>query len=258
MALTASHPQFVPSSPAWQPAPVRRKLTAVAAAFAMVGVAGYGVSQLSGDSQASSPAASSPVNLPLSARVLAPSVLPSFAVTRNPAPIRNASAWATVEKSPSLLADGARLRALGFVGGVAEQLHAQATSSAQAASDAQATSSAQATSIVEQFRSSAGARRELAYQYAQLHRQAGAKGEKGEKVSTFSVPAIPGARGVRVSGGASAGLNILFSAGAYYYAVSAGSPGDAHGTPSQGQLSAAAGWLYLASKGCVSSPTQGA
>jgi hypothetical protein len=243
---------------------VRRKLTAVAAAVAIVGVAGYGVSQLSGDGQASSPAGSSPVNLPLSARVLAPSVLPSFAVTRNPAPIRNASAWSTVEKSPSLLGDGDRLRALGFVGGVAEQLHAQATSSAQAASDAQAASSAQATSIVEQFRSSAGARRELAYQYAQLHGQPGAKGakgekgEKGEKVSTFSVPGIPGARGFRVTGGANAGLNILFAVGPYYYAVGAGSPGDAHGTPSQGQLSAAAGWLYLASRGCVTSSTQGA
>jgi hypothetical protein len=206
----------------------------------MVGVAGYGVSQFTRDSDANTTAASASANLPLSARVLAPSVLPGFLVTGNSLAIRNASAWATVERSPSLLRDGARLGALGFVGGVAEQLRGQYAVAAQA------------SSMVEQFASSSGARQELAHQYAQL------RGQPGEKVSSFSVPGIPGARGVRVTGGVSAGLNILFAAGPYYYAVGAGSRGSAQGTPSQGQLSAAAGWLYLASKGCVASSTQGA
>jgi hypothetical protein len=240
MAFTASPPDFVASSLGWPPSPARRKLAAAAAAVATLGVGGYGASQLSRDGGASTAVASLQVNLPLSARVLVPSVLPRFVVTRHPLPISNPSAWATVERSPSPLSEGARLGALGFVGGVAEQLHGQHPVDAQA------------ISIVEQFRTSSGARRELAYQYAQL------KNQLGEKLSTFSVPGIPGARGVRITGGATAGSKVLFAAGSYYYVVGAGSASSSHGAPGQWRLSAAAGWLYLASRGCVSNVTRSA
>jgi hypothetical protein len=240
MAFTASPPEFVPSSLGWHPSPARRKLAAAVAAVATLGVGGYGASQLSRDGGTSTTVASLQVNLPLSARVLEPSVLPRFVVTRNPLPISNPSAWATVERSPSPLSEGARLGALGFVGGVAEQLHGQYPVNAQA------------ISIVEQFRTSSGARRELAYQFAQL------KNQHGDRLSTFSVPGIPGARGVRITGGATAGANVLFAAGSYYYAVGAGSPSSSHGALGQGRLSAAAGWLYLASRGCVSNVTRSA
>lgn len=92
-------------------------------------------------------------------------------------------------------AASARLRRLGFVAGVREDLggpHGLA-----------------GLSTVEQFRSSAGARGELA---------SVARGLVGPGVARFSVPGVPGATGFAASGSA---FNTAFADGSYCYLIGA-------------------------------------
>jgi len=147
---------------------------------------------------------------------------------------RSASEWAaTVDSSRSPSRETARLRALGFAGGATEQLHGLYPLTAEA------------ISIAEQYRSPAGARAELAYQYSRLENSPGAK------VATFPT-GIPGARGVSVTAAGSTGLNVMFAVGRYYYLVGTGSPSSAHNVSGRPQLTRAAGVLYLTVNGCVS------
>jgi hypothetical protein len=169
---------------------------------------------------------------PLPDHVVTPAALPGLDLLERPSIVSRPSAWAAaVERSPSPAREAARLRGLGFLRGVDEQLRGRFPLMAQA------------ISIVEQYRTTAGARAELAYQYAQLERS------PGVKRSAFAV-GIPAAHGVRVAGGGIVGLNVLFTVGQYYYAVAAGYPAHAPGAPTTARVVAAARTLYLAVTGC--------
>jgi hypothetical protein len=169
---------------------------------------------------------------PLADHVVTPAVFPGFVRPAPPTIISSASAWAAVERSASPWREVARLRSLGFVGAIDEHLHARFPGMAEA------------ISIAERYRSPAGARAELAHQYGQLKRS------RGASVSTFTV-GIPGGHGIRVAGDGIVGLNVVFSAGPYYYIIGAGYPPDAVHAPSAARVLMAAKTLYLAVTGCA-------
>jgi len=92
-------------------------------------------------------------------------------------------------------------------------------------------------SWVMQLGSAASARAELTVDFAEGK-------ANGGSFAAFSVPAIPGARAYRVSGGGSAGENVLFADGPFLYLVGQGwSSADTH-TPTRAGLIAAATTLY--------------
>jgi hypothetical protein len=168
---------------------------------------------------------------PLSKHVVTHWAFPGLLRSTSPTVVSNPAAWAAVERAPSRRREAARLRALGFVRAIDEQLHARFPLMAEA------------ISVAEQYRSSGGARAELTHQSQQLEHSRG-------EVSAFAT-GIPGAHGVRVASAAVVGLNVLFSLGPYYYVVAAGYPSDAPSAPTSAQVDAAAGTLYLAITGCA-------
>lgn len=168
---------------------------------------------------------------PLADHVLTPGVFPGFDRRRPPMIIPSSSGWAAVEQPGSIQREAARLRALGFERAIDEQLHARFPVRARA------------VSIAEQYRSPAGARAQLAHQYGQLEHT------HGVKVSAFLV-GIPGAYGVRLGGGGIVALDVLFSAGPYYYVVAAEYPSNARNGVTATRIVAAARTLYLAITGC--------
>jgi hypothetical protein len=87
-------------------------------------------------------------------------------------------------------------------------------------------------SIVEQFKTSRGARSELANELEVFETQAGG-------LKDFAVPGIPGAVGLAVPSGA--GVNVAFTSGRSYYLVGAVLPVDAR---SEATIVAAARRLY--------------
>ncbi len=121
--------------------------------------------------------------------------------------------------------EAARLKALGFIAGINEQLAPAQGSGA----------TGEAISLVEQFRSAHGANGEVA---AQL-KQALARGE-----TAFAVPGIPGARGFGSSTASPPDANVAFPVGAYYYLVGFGSS-----APTRSQLITAAQTLYRRVRG---------
>jgi hypothetical protein len=121
--------------------------------------------------------------------------------------------------------EAARLKALGFIAGISEQLGPARGSGA----------TGEAISLVEQFRSARGANGEVA---AQL-KQARARGE-----TAFAVPGIPGAGGFGSSTASPADANVAFPVGAYYYLVGFGSS-----APTRSQLITAAQRLYRRVRG---------
>jgi hypothetical protein len=136
----------------------------------------------------------------------------------------SAASW-VAEAPPALRApEAARLKALGFVAGLTEQLAPSKGAAAEGA-----------VSLVEQFRAAKGASDEIAGQLEQALR-------RGE--SAFAVAGIPGARGFGYSG-SSTDANVAFAVGPYYYLVGfgyAGSGGAGHLT--RAQLIATAQSLY--------------
>jgi hypothetical protein len=149
--------------------------------------------------------------LPLDQRVLTPSTLPGFVRADQPADVR---------ATP-------RLEKLGYIAGLNEKLHGEFPQLAEA------------VSVVEQFKTSAGARAALADQYRQVR-----------GVTPFHVVGIPAARGWMQRSGATTGINVMFTSGSYYYLVGAGFPNAAHGGPTPAQVVAAAQGLYLEINGC--------
>jgi hypothetical protein len=207
--------QFVPLVPsnmsptASERSSMRASLAAAAAALTLV-AGGYVSTQIgsgAGSSSIEQTAATRPA--PLSQRVLTPATLPGFSLLADPATVHGATDWALVERAPS---EAGRLRSLGFIAGISEQLQRPGAS---------------VTSTVEQFRTQAGARAELAHQY-----------RPGQQ--TFSVATIPGAHGVSTA----THHQIMFTSGSYYYLLSGSGI-------SQKQLSGAANSLYLTVNGCV-------
>jgi hypothetical protein len=135
------------------------------------------------------------------------------------APSTSAQSWVAEYPPEQRAPEAARLKALGFIAGLTEQL-APAHGGA-----------GEAISNVEQFRSAHGANGDIATQV----KQALTRGE-----SAFAVAGIPGARGF----GSSRDANVAFSVGAYYYLV-----GFESGTATRAQLIAAAQSLYRRVRG---------
>jgi hypothetical protein len=136
--------------------------------------------------------------------------------------VRDVNAWLSGE-GPTRAADASRLRRLGFVAGVGENFVTAASPGGAG------------LSLVEQFGSSQAARQELAAQV---------KAPPGGTYKAFAVAGIPGARGFDLSSGGSAGANVAWADGPFYYLVGAGSAQGAAHPPTHAQVIAAATVLY--------------
>jgi hypothetical protein len=145
--------------------------------------------------------------------------LSGFVPQRYRAPSTSAQSWVAEYPPEQRAPEAARLKALGFIAGITEQL-APAHGGA-----------GEAISTVEQFRSAHGANGDIATQVT----QALARGE-----SAFAVAGIPGARGF----GSSTDADVAFAVGAYYYLV-----GFESATATRTQLIAAAQSLYRRVRG---------
>lgn len=139
----------------------------------------------------------------LGTRVLAADELPGFA-PQVLSPSTSAADWAAVEVRPAQAAkETARLKRLGFIAGLSEQLSATNGDEAQTG-----------LSLVERFPSARAAASEVA---AQLRRS-----KASGNFKAFGVPGIPGARGFDLAGRNGAGQNVVFADGPYYYLVGTG------------------------------------
>jgi hypothetical protein len=145
--------------------------------------------------------------------------LPGFVPQGYRGPSTSAQSWVAEFPPGQRASEAARLKALGFIAGIVEQLAPAQGGGA----------TGEAISLVEQFRSAHGANGDIA---AQL-KQALTRGE-----STFAVAGITGARGF----GHSTDENVAFSVGAYYYLVGFGSGGAS--APTRSQLITAAQSLF--------------
>jgi hypothetical protein len=185
-------------------------------------------------SHAASASASSMATLPMTERVVGPRRLENFVPVAHPAVVSTPTAWATTTehmRAPSQ--ETSRLHRLGFVSGIDEQLLGLSPLKARG------------SSLVERFRSAAGARAELAYQYK--HQTAGAN------VTSYRVVGIPGARSWIGRRHGTTAINVSFAVGSYYYRVGSQFPTGSDATPSRGSINSAASGLYLLVNGCVSS-----
>jgi hypothetical protein len=115
----------------------------------------------------------------------------------------------------------AKLRALGFVAGVAEQLTSPGNQNRFG------------LSMVVQLPSAANAKAALKYDYT-----------LNGPYTLFTVTAIPGAVGFQGSGGGEGGRNIGFTLGPYFYLVGAGWQNGAKNAIPRSTLQAAALALY--------------
>jgi hypothetical protein len=175
----------------------------------------------SAEAVATSPAAAPAVFAGVRGRVLSGGELPGFAPVGPRALGINAGSWVVENRFPTAqrAAASARLRRVGFVAGVREDLvgpHGLA-----------------GLSTVEEFRSSAGARGELANVVRGLVRSG---------VARFAVPGVPGAAGFAAPGTA---FDIAFADGSYCYLIGAqafraGTPGG----PTRAALVVASQRLY--------------
>jgi hypothetical protein len=141
------------------------------------------------------------------------------------APSTSAESWVAEFPPERRASEAARLKALGFIAGIIEQLgpaHGGGVTG-------------EAISVVEQFSSAHGASGEVA---AQL-KQARARGD-----STFAVSGIPGAGGFGSSTASPPDANVAFPVGPYYYLIGFGSS-----APTRSQLIAAAQRLYRRVRG---------
>lgn len=89
-----------------------------------------------------------------------------------------------------------------------------------------------------------GGVREALAPYERLARRSGVP------VKTFALSGASGGQGVSVTTGHHVAVAALFPDGRFYETAGARFPAPAH-APGGVQLSAAAGWLYLAAKGCA-------
>ena len=174
------------------------------------------------------PAASTPAT-----RVLSTASLPGLVADGHVVVIHTPAAWSTTRFSAVATEPTARLQALGFTTAIVKQMH-----SARAGG-------VRWTSVAEGYATASGARLDATYQAAQLGRA------RHGTVSPFPVIGVPGARGISVTTARNATVAAVFAAGNYVYLVSARFPRPSVSPPARSQVSAAAGWLYLAVNGCV-------
>lgn len=172
--------------------------------------------------------------LPLSQRVLPAAALPGFAASDQPATTRSALTWAsTVEAAATPMREVARLRQSGFSAGATRQFHGRFPLLAGA------------LSTVERFHSAAEARAEFTYQG--MHAFAAGPGHQLTTLRT----GMPGAFGWVDRSPQLTAINVIFTSGAYLYAVkSAAAPGTT-GAPTPKQIVADAQLLNLMVNGCV-------
>jgi hypothetical protein len=211
------------SYPSSSSRPASGRPAAVLAAAVAAAVAAVAVVSFNGSGASPAPAANpapSMAALPLSQRVLASGTTSGFVRVAQPTPVSMTT----------------RLQGIGFVSGLNEQLHGLFPLKAQA------------VSVVERFRSVAGAKAELNYQYKQAVQ--GAR-SSGSTVSTYRVAGIPGARGWTVRGHGITGINVAYTSGSFYYLVGSGSAPGTHGAPTPNNVAAAANLQYLLVNGCV-------
>lgn len=213
----------------------RPRFTRLQAAIATAGVlattaVGTGVlTQTSGTAQAAAVR-----SLPLTERVLPSSALPGFVVPDHPVVVRSALTWAaTVERTDAPAREAHRLRQIGFVGGVNEQLRGVYPLAADA------------VSTVERFRSVAGASAEFSYQTTKA-----ATSRRGEQVTGLRT-GMPGAFGWVARSPQLTAINVMFTSGPYVYVIgSAAAPGTA-GAPTRQRVIADAQLVDLMANGCV-------
>jgi hypothetical protein len=175
-------------------------------------------------------------SLSLTDRVFSPSAFPGFIRLQQPVVVRTAAAWATgAEQSTRAARETERLQRLGFVAGVDEHLHGRYPVAAEV------------VSVVEQYRSAAGARAELAYQYKQsTNTTPGSR----VRLTRFAVGGIPSAVGFEVDDAHTTGINVMFTNGRFFYVLGSGFPHRAYGAPTQQMMIAGAGSMYTLVNGC--------
>jgi hypothetical protein len=213
----------------------RRRTTAVALAAVAAAAGAFTLGRANTSSSAGTSQASA-AKMSLTQRVLTPGSLHGFAQTQQPLAIDSAAQWAAIVEQSPAVTEATRLEKLGFVAGVHEQLHGRRPLQAQAISTA------------EQFGTAGGARAELAAQYTQA--LSGAR-MTGAQVKMFPVAGIPGALAWTVRGKHTAGVNVSFAVGSYYYLVGSGFATGTHGAPGPVQMTQAAQSIYLTISGCV-------
>jgi hypothetical protein len=150
----------------------------------------------------------------------------SAAVTR----ATGAAAWAArAGLAPSAAAkETSRLEAFGFVAGASVGLQPYGQGAG--------------LSLVEQFQTPQDARLELKYQYQTASYSVD---HVPVTVTPFGVPGIPGAKGFDISSPGSAGHNVAWNDGVFYYLVGVGWPRTRRvHVPSRAQVIAAAQRLY--------------
>lgn len=209
----------------------RRNPLALLALWLAAVLTGCGASHAAGTHQRRTSAARRQfaVSPALPDRLLWSSRLPGLHDLATSAVISSASAWDNVAELPgSLSPNEARwLKTHGFLGGVQERLAGPFGTTAEV------------YATVEQFRSVAGARAELAHRYLQVRHQ---WPMSGARFSPIEVSGIPHSDGYDWSVG-TAGPGVLFAAGHFVYWVGSTAPPGAHQAPSRGQLiSAAQAW----------------
>ena len=224
MAFIESYPQPVPSAvisdaPRAMPrvSDCLRGIVA-GAALAFVGLGVHSAVSTGTPAPAPSPAAAVPMTL--AQRVLPPSTFPGFIETQRPSVIRQAGAWAKLEPAAAMASNTARLRSIGFVAGISEQLTASGGSRGDGL-DRRA------------LRHRHGRRRPAALRV----RPARGPAWRGP----VRRPRLPGAVGISIhSRGVVAG-DVLFTVGPYYYLVAAGAGGTGRGVPGPTSLTRTAG-----------------
>jgi hypothetical protein len=166
----------------------------------------------------------------IGALVLRPGELPGFTRQGPVATATSAAKFAVREEVPpdptKVRIETARLARAGFVVGAIERVASPA--------------GAEGLSVTDRFRTSKSARAEVAF---------AATPHGAAKQTSFTAPGIPGARGFDASSAQSAGHNIAFAIGSYYYLVGVGWPTGLQNPPSRAQLLAAAQRLYKRVKG---------
>lgn len=158
----------------------------------------------------------------LTGHVLANNELPGFT---GAAPVveRDPRLYLIEDQTPStaLRSETARLRHLGFVAAINQNLKGPGQG---------------ALSVVEQFRSPASARSEFAHELAIF------EGQAGTAFVPFQVSAVPGAAGFGESGPSGGGINVAWADGDYYYLV--GQTVSSITKSTESKLTAAALHLY--------------
>ena len=227
MSPTSSH--LITPESAHRTHSARSALAGAAATLLLICAGAFADAQISPRGGLTSPVPAGAVrSASLYEHVLTPGELPGFSVEADPATVTTASDWAAGERPANKQRESARLERLGFEAGMFEPLVRRSPGETHA------------TSTVERFRTAAGARAELRYQWGQLAR-------RGSR--DFAVVGLPGARGVSTTTGRSTRLAVVFTSGDDYYLVTTVSKGA--GPVTDTQLAAAACAQYLKVNGCT-------